>query len=146
MAELTGSRRGRGKGTGAWEPARSRWPDCDRARGGRSATATTTTATMATADQATGARAHGAVALAWLGHTPGHGEGERGGRAGLAEPQPWQAVATPSAMRGEEERMERGRGRAHHGRVKGRVQHERRRQTLAGLEEGVGRRAAGGFW
>jgi hypothetical protein len=44
-------------------------------------------------------------------------KGERGGRAGSAEPRPWRAVATLSATRGEEEGMERGRGVAHHERT-----------------------------
>jgi hypothetical protein len=43
--------------------------------------------------------------------------GARGARAGSTKPRPWQAAATPSAMRGEEEGMERGRGGAHHGRT-----------------------------
>jgi hypothetical protein len=43
--------------------------------------------------------------------------GARGARAGSTKPRPWEAATTPSAMRGEEERMERGRGGAHHGRT-----------------------------
>jgi hypothetical protein len=65
----------------------------------------------------TGLRAHGAAALAWLA-TPADGEkGERGARDSSTEPSPWQAVAMLSAMRGEEEGMERGRGGAHYGRT-----------------------------
>jgi hypothetical protein len=61
-------------------------------------------------------------------------KGERGGRAGSAQPRPWRAVAMSSATRGEEEGMERGRGRG---------SPRADRDEWPGLDAASGRRRAG---
>jgi hypothetical protein len=107
MAEPTGTLRGRGKGTWAQGPARSHWPDGDRARGRRSA-ATTTRPRW---PRPTGLRAHRAAALAWLGHTRDRGKKGREGRAGRLGRAPAMASDRHAERNeGEEEGMERGRG------------------------------------